>query len=181
MKKYFVKFFLVVSIFGMLLFITGCVSAEDENIKNITTVLDTQFTGPDQKLIDEIDKISDEVPTTVGVYSPTSPGLNAYFEEKYSSYFTEDGYDTFVAKYSMTYQLAAHNTDQQIEVKNVEVATEDKEKYDFTVNVSVYDASDNEVLNTDVTGRAYIYDGEKIASIDYLDDTALAKGLGIIE
>jgi hypothetical protein len=50
--------------------------------------------------------------------------------------------------------------------------------FDFTVDVLVYEkAADDPKVTAEVSGRAHIYEDNKIANIDFLDDGTLEQAL----
>ncbi|WP_079529260.1 hypothetical protein [Halobacillus hunanensis] len=174
---------------GIFLLIVGCSSSDtskttpqDENITTIETVLEHQFTGPDQKLIELLDDPNNQ--TIIGKEgdngsSETKPTeLDLYLEETYKSYFTEDMYDKFIGSYALGYHTAAYNNGYQLEVKNIDIKQNDttENAYDFTVNVQ-YQKENSQEMTFEVTGRAHIYEEGKISNIDFSDDDGLLEAL----
>lgn len=155
-------------------------SANDKNITVIKTVLQEQFTGPDQELIDLLE--DHENATIIGegeTATPKSPTkLDQYLEEKYKAYFTENTYERFIGAYAMDYQTSAYYGNYTINVKTVDV--EEKESaegyYDFTVHV-FYQKDGEEENKTEVVGRAAVNEEAKITNLHYHDDGNLSRNL----
>lgn len=163
--------------------LVGCSSetedrAEDENITTIKTVLQEQFTGPDQELIDLLEDPQNA--TIIGEEETSTPQnpteLDIYLEEKYKSYFTDNMYDEFIRAYAMQFQISAYESNYQISVESIDVKQNESVEgaYDFTVNV-LYQKEDNEEKKAVVSGRAHIYEDGKISNIDFVDDGGLSK------
>ncbi len=174
---------------GIFLLIVGCSSSDasknkpqDENITTIETVLEHQFTGPDQELIKLLENPNNQ--TIIGKEGGNGASeakqteLDLYLEETYKSYFTEDMYNEFIGTYALGYHTAAYNNGYQLEVRNIDIKQNDttENAYDFTVNVQ-YQKENNKKMSSEVTGRAHIYEEGKISNIDFSDDDGLLEAL----
>ncbi len=177
-------------LFGILLFVVGCSSSDisepvhqNENVSTINTVIEHQFTGPDQELIELYN--SPENGTEIGdgkeksdeeLEKPTE--LDLYLKEKYQSHFTENMYSKYIVTYALDYQLAASMNDYKMEVNSINIEHNEKNEdiYDFTANV-LYKKEENEQVIAKVSGRANIYEEGKIAKIQFLDDDGLLEAL----
>ncbi|MFC7064178.1 hypothetical protein [Halobacillus seohaensis] len=178
---------LSILLLGICFVSTGCSSvntsdsaSKDQNVTTIETVLNQQFTGPDQKLIDLLD--DPENSTIIGNGETTTPEeptqLDLYLEEKYQPYFSESMYDEFIGTYATGYHASAYNNGYKFEIEkmgieNVE-ATEGA--YDFTVNV-LYNKEGTEERNSKVTGRININEEGEITKFRLMDDEGLSKSL----
>lgn len=165
-----------------LIFFVGCSStniSQDGNITTIETVLENQFTGPDQEFIELLN--SPENVTIIGDDSEASDEdletfseLDLYLEEKYKSFFTPNMYNKFIATYALGYQVAAFNGGFEIETDNIYIEKSDtiKGSYDFIANI-LYHKEGNEQMTAEVSGKAEINEESKITSIRFLDDNGL--------
>ncbi|WP_335377595.1 hypothetical protein [Bacillus sp. JJ1122] len=153
---------------GIILFMGGCSSSvkstpQDKNITAIKTVLEHQFTGPNEEFIEGLDNI---------------PKLEQYYEKRYKSYFTEDMYNRFIVAHAYDYLLMAHNNGKQIKVDTVSVKSIESTEGTYTYKVVVlYGKEGSNQESAEVSGRAKFSKDGKIASIKYLDDGGLSEEL----
>jgi hypothetical protein len=179
-----------VIMFTVFLFLIGCTlysnsetETKDRNIITIENVLSTQFTGPDQKLIELMN--SKENWTIIGDHNKSSDqesnsktDLDLYLEQKYKDYFTEEMYSKFIRTYALDYQASAFYGGYKIETENIDIKHNDTTEgaYDFLVKVRCID-KENEQSIANVSGRAYFYNTSKISSIRFFDDEHLLEVL----
>jgi len=169
---------------GVGVIVTACsqagssegVSTDEEMIKN---VLEQQFTGPDQKLMNLLD--DPENGTVIGKEesTPEEPTeLDMYLEDTYQSSFSESMYDEFIGAYAMDYHAGAYTTGYQFEPENIEIiAVETTEgAYDFTVDV-LYQKKRSEEKKATVRGRINVSDQGLITRYQLLDDEGLSMSM----
>ena len=154
-------------------------SADQDNIKTIKTVLEKQFTGPDDKLTQMI--TSEKNITVIGkdgkVTQPKSPTeLETYYEKNYKAYFTEDMYIMFIAADAFKYQSLAHKNGFQLKADNITIKKDKKAKetYEFKVNV-ICETDGPDQQNAVVSGKVNLSKDGKITSIRYLNDAEFTK------
>ncbi|WNF24806.1 hypothetical protein [Mesobacillus jeotgali] len=149
----------------ILLFVAGCSTSvkstsQDPNIIALKTVLEHQFTGPDQEFIEGTDNIEK---------------LEQYYEKRYQPYFTEERYNSFIATTAFQYVLVAYNNGKEIKVEKVDV---EKEEDAYTFKVTVwYGKKDGDQESAEVTGRVKFNEEGKITNIQYLNDDGLSENL----
>lgn len=154
-----------------------------EDIKVIETVLEKNFTAPDEVLLSElydpdnatiIDQNSQESSASL---ENSSNGLNQYLEDKYGDYFTDYGYEKFFTTtgVGLNYSVEADSAGYSIVTDEVSVIQdEDKpERYQFEVTVTYTDANKENNTST-ISGRVEMKD-EKIDSLDVNDDSGLLQ------
>lgn len=169
---------------GMGLVVAGCSSAGSSNDVStdeqmIKGLLEQQFTGPDQKLMDLLD--DPENGTVIGKEesTPEEPTeLDLYLEDNYKSYFTESMYETFIGSYAMDYHNAASTTGYQFKPENIEIEANDTTEgvYDFSVDVW-YQKKGSEEKKATVTGRVNVSDEGTITRYLLKDDEGLSMSL----
>ncbi|CQR46174.1 hypothetical protein BN1058_00425 [Paraliobacillus sp. PM-2] len=157
MKKHTRKIFMVI-LFGVSLFVVGCSTSEDSNMKVIETVLTNTFTGPSGELAD-IYKNAEEGNDTLDIKARQS-----YYQDHFKPYFTVDYYETVIKTGVVSvFHEKAYRNDVQMEVKeiNIEQNEHADTSYDFTVNVQI------DQKEKDVTGRLGIHADGEIFKIMY--------------
>ncbi|ALX50426.1 hypothetical protein [Lentibacillus amyloliquefaciens] len=154
----------------------------NEIVATIRKVLETQFTGPDEELIQLLNAPENMTIIGKGVESSdeekqTNTELESYLNEKYKDHFTENMYSDFIGKYAMGFQTSAHENGYRLEVADISIdQSENNENiYDFSVTVQ-YQKDDGEKNEAEVTGNAHMKDG-KIGNMEYLDDEGLSQAL----
>ena len=177
--------------FTALFTLIGCGDMSDkdsstkstEDIKVIETVLEKNFTAPDEVLLSElydpdnatiIDQNSQESSASL---ENSSNGLNQYLEDKYGDYFTDYGYEKFFTTtgVGLNYSVEADYAGYSIVTDEVSVVQdEDKpERYQFEVTVTYTDTNKDNNTST-INGRVEMKD-EKIDSLDINDDNGLLQ------
>lgn len=152
--------FLIVSI---LLF-TACSTSNDTAIHNLESVLTQQFTGPDATLLSKLNKNE----------------LEAYLEELYLEYFTEDMYQLFIQDYATKYHQTAYDKGYKIDTTNINIVMNDDITYDFVLQLLVYDRNIVSVEhNATVTGRVHFSDDYQISDVVFYNDEELVDILHI--
>lgn len=177
--------------FTALLTLIGCggMSNKDsstkstEDIKVIETVLEKNFTAPDEVLLTELYDpdnatiIDQNSQGSSASLENSSNGLNQYLEDKYGDYFTDYGYEKFFTTtgVGLDYSVEADSAGYSIVTDEVSVIQdEDKpERYQFEVTVTYTDANKENNIST-ISGRVEMKD-EKIDSLDVNDDSGLLQ------
>jgi hypothetical protein len=170
--------------FGLLLIAVGCAisdtsesTSQDENITTIETVLNHQFTGPDEEI--KLMKSPENV-TIIGAGETTTPEtptkFDLYLKEKYHSHFTDNMYSQYIVTYALDYQTSAYYNDYQLEVASIIIEQHEtiEGAYDFMVSV-LYKKKGNEEKTAKVTGRAYMNEESKITFIRFINDNGLLE------
>lgn len=151
-------------LFSILLFVTGCSatakSSQDPNISAIKTVLEHQFTGPDQEFLEGLDD---------------TEKLEHYYEKRYKPYFTDEKYTSFIATSAYHYVLTAHNNGMDIKVDQADVEKEE-DAYTFKMTV-LYGKKDGDQKSAEVTGTVKFNEEGKITNLQYLNDGGLSEKL----
>lgn len=181
------------SAFGMLLifsclFIIGCSAngtakddgAEaketvDKNEQAIRTVIEKEFTGPDEKYIELWDvmeevQVSDEYIEDYEAFleSPEYQDLMNYMKETYASYFTENGYETFKNTAAFMYAGIVH--DYELNLSPIEIVQNEQEPTLYNITFQVESTDENGDANQfDFEGKAIVPEEGKIGKIEYLD------------
>jgi hypothetical protein len=144
-------------------------SPQDPNINTIETVLEIALTAPDSTLIELSEKLS-EANWDSGI-PKESADLELYLEEQYKPYFTENGYNQFInSGFVQRLHMAARSEGMKTEVTNMEIVEKEETEgaYDFTVDLS-YTLEGGQNKSTLFKGRAYVYEEEKIAALEFED------------
>ncbi|MDQ0429449.1 major membrane immunogen (membrane-anchored lipoprotein) [Planomicrobium stackebrandtii] len=156
---------------------TGAEAEEtvDESEQAIRAVIEKEFNGPDEKYKELLDtamkaQISDKYMDDYEAYleSPEYQALMSYVEETYASYFTENGYDTFINTSAFMY--AGFDSDYELNTSAIDIAQSENEKtlYNFTFQVE-YKDENGESNQFDFEGSAIAPEEGKIGKIEYLD------------
>ena len=155
---------------GVILLVAGCSSnvksmPQDQNIATVKTVLEHQFTGPDQEFIEGLDNIAK---------------LEQYYEERYKVYFTEDMFNKFISAHAYDYLLIAHNNGQQIKADTVSVESDESTVGSYSFKLAVlYGEDGSNQKSAEVSGKVIFNKEGKITSIQYLKDGGLSEALRI--
>lgn len=155
---------------GVILLVAGCSSnvksmPKDQNIATVKTVLEHQFTGPEQEFIEGLDNIAK---------------LEQYYEERYKAYFTEDMFNKFTSAHAYDYLLMAHNNGQQIKADTVSVESGESTEGSYSFKIAVlYGEDGSNQKSAEVSGKAIFNKEGKITSIQYLNDGGLSEALRI--
>ncbi|RWZ50132.1 hypothetical protein EQV77_17810 [Halobacillus fulvus] len=177
------KLTMIMLIVGISMFVAGCSStniqsaSKDDNVSSIQTVLQNQFNGPDQKLMNLLE--DPENATFIGDTEEegnnkeTETELEKYFSEVYKPFFTENMYEKFIGAYAMNYHTAAAKNNYKIEVKELKISQGDsnKDAYDFSLKVAYEGKGING--SEKVTGKAHMNDEGKITKIQYFENNLL--------
>jgi PBP1b-binding outer membrane lipoprotein LpoB len=153
---------------GIILLVVGCSSnvksaPKDQNIATIKTVLEHQFTGPEQEFVEGLDNIAK---------------LEQYYEERYKAYFTEDMFNKFISAHAYDYLLMAHNNVQQIKADTVSVEKDGSTEGTYRFKMAVlYGEEGSNLKSAEVSGKVIFNKEGKITSIQYLNDGGLSEAL----
>lgn len=165
--KYF-RISMSLLLLGVLLLVAGCSSnvksmPKDPNIATIKTVLEHQFTGPEQEFIEGLDNIAK---------------LEQYYEERYKAYFTEDMYNKFISAHAYDYLLQAHNNGQQLKADTVSVESDGSTEGSYLFKVAVlHGEKGSNQKSAEVSGKVNFNKEGKITSIKFLNDGGLSEAL----
>jgi hypothetical protein len=175
-KKSILFFSLVVLISGFLM--GGCSNSEKTNKKAIKEVLEHEFTGPDEELMELM--WNPEYRTVVNNREENKE-LDKYLEEIYGPYFTDSGLHSFLAAFGGTqYQTFAYNAGYKLIFKGV-TTEQDKNNpnlYTFAARVG-YQKSGEEEETVNVEGKVSFSTKEeaKIGAFKYGNDEGLSDKL----
>jgi hypothetical protein len=153
---------------GIILLVVGCSSnvksaPKDQNIATIKTVLEHQFTGPEQEFVEGLDNIAK---------------LEQYYEERYKAYFTEDMFNKFISAHAYDYLLTAHNNGQQIKADKIRVEKDESTEGSYRFKMAVLYGEDvSNPKSAEVSGKIIFNKEGKITSIQYLNDGGLSEDL----
>ena len=172
----YLSFILIMSVF--LIAACSSVDAEDKNKEAIKKVLEHEFTGPDEKLMDIM---WNPKYRTVVNNKEENKELDKLLEEKYGSYFTDSGLHSFITAFGGTqYQTFAYNAGYKIYLKGVTVeqSEENQSLYTFIAKVG-YQKSGEEEKTANVEGKVSFSAKEegKIGKFEYGIDDGLSDKL----
>lgn len=148
----------------------------DKSEQAIRAVIEKEFNGPDEKYKELLDKameaqISDEYAEDYEAYleSPEYQALMDYMEETYASYFTENGYDTFI-RAAPAFMYSGFEQDYKLTPSAIEIVQNEKEAtlYDISFQVE-YTNENSESSQFNFEGSAIAPEEGKIGKIEYLD------------
>ncbi|WP_270181776.1 hypothetical protein [Alkalihalobacillus sp. CinArs1] len=157
-------FFLI----AVLVFTIGCSTIGGDNLKenaseqNVRTVLQKQFNGPDEEQEKLITSYDGDLETYATI-------LSEYNKEHFKPYMSERYYENYIVKNngSLMFLRMAH-PNHVLKVRELTIKeNEDKDAFDFTVNVTTATNSESKPLS--VEGTAHTNEDGKITSIHYLN------------
>jgi hypothetical protein len=148
------------------------------NKEAIKKILELEFTGPDEKLMDLM--WNPKYKTVVNGQEENKV-FDQYLEEKYGSFFTDAGLHSFIAAYGGTqYQTYAYNAGYKLSFKGVttEQNQHNPRLYIFVVKVG-YQKSGEEEKTVNVEGKVLTSTEEegKIGQFQYGNDEDLSEKL----
>lgn len=161
------------------LVLIGCSQTEagDSEEEMIEKVLALQFNGPDEEFIDlmwnpEYREIVDGV--------EVNEELDAYVQETYGEYFTENALDTFIRTYGMQYPHIADSNDYTLNLRDVTIEASENasNRYTFTAQVGYQKADGEEEIATVDGTVLFSTEEEKIGKFDYGSDMDLLEAIG---
>lgn len=153
------------------LFISGCSKSDESNHEAIKKVLEQEFTGPDEELMELM--WNPEYRTVVNNQEENKK-LDKYLEEKYGPYFTDSGLHSFIAAFGGTqYQTFAHNAGYNLSFKDVKIEQDEKNSnlYTFAARVG-YKKGEEKEKTANVKGEVRLSEKEegKIETFKYGND-----------
>lgn len=169
----FLSLVLIMSLF----LISACSKsdAEDANLEVIKKVLELEFTGPNEKLMD---LYWNPKYTTVVNDKLENKELDKYISDAYGPYFLDSYLDTFVNAFGMTYQVFAHHSGYKLSFKDVKIEQSEKMSnlYTFVATVG-YQKNGEEEKTAKVPGEVIFSTKEegKIGQFQYGDEDGLLK------
>lgn len=174
-KKIISILFLGLMLITSVLFMAACSKSEETNKEAINKVLEHEFNGPDEKLMD---LMWNPKYRTVDNDIEENKELDQYLEKIYGPYFTDSGLHSFIAAFGGTqYQTFAHNAGYALSFKGVtyEQMENDPDKYTFVAKVG-YKKSGEEEKTANVEGevRFSTKEEEKIGTFKYGNDGGLS-------
>jgi hypothetical protein len=145
------------------------------NKEAIKKVLELEFTGPDEKLMD---LMWNPKYKTVVDGQEENKEFDQYLKEIYGPYFTDSGLHSFIAAFGGTqYQTYAYNAGYQLSFKGVTTEQNENNRrlYTFVAKVG-YQKSGEEEKTVNVEGKVLI-SGGKIGEFQYGNDEGLSDKL----
>lgn len=147
--------------------VAGC-SSQAESVTEspetvIENVLTTQINGPSQEMKEMLAPENAEV---IGSSEDQQTDLEAYLEETYQPYFTNNMFVTFAGAYALAYLAPAVSNGFELQVESLKVEQQDESHvYDFTVQVT-YEKDEVSGV-TDVTGTVHMNKSGRISKMTY--------------
>lgn len=177
-----------VSFISLMLLLTAVVfaacsntKAEDPNVEIVEKVLDLQFSGPDEKMIELLENSEH---TTIVDGKQVNEAFDTYSKDVYGAYFTENYLVPFFQTAGLIYPTSADFSGYKLDLKDVVVtqASNASNRYTFTATVG-YVKEGEEEKTADVSGVVLFStkDKGKIGKFDYGEDNGLAKELSVVE
>ncbi|RSK27636.1 hypothetical protein EJF36_12530 [Bacillus sp. HMF5848] len=144
--------FIAVLVFSSI-FMAGCSQENNDNIQTIRTFLENEFTGPNEKLSNILDK---------GIMSPE---LDAYREEAYGDLVAN--LENMVNQNNiLVFLLVAHMNGYQLQQKNIDIQEiEDTQNNVFDYEVEVEYSKDGKTNTATVTGVINLDEQGKISAV----------------
>ncbi|RSD28994.1 hypothetical protein [Mesobacillus subterraneus] len=150
----------------------------EENKEAIKKILELEFTGPDEKLMDLM--WNPKYKTVVNGQEENKE-FDQYIEEKYGPYFTESGLQSFIAAFGGTqYHTFAYNSEYQLSFKDAMIEQNENNPRLFTFIAKVgYQKNGEEEKTVNVEGKVLISTEEKgkIGEFQYGNDEGLSDKL----
>ncbi|WP_117170293.1 hypothetical protein [Paraliobacillus sediminis] len=169
----------IVLIVGLIVFFVGrqwFFTDDQGKEKVIEQVLNEQFSTADEALIRLIESPENAtiLDGTTNAMPEEHTALNAFLEEKYGAYFTEEMYQEYLTTYAFMYQVPAYYSNYPLQTTEISLEKNQNEDglYNFTVNVSY--GENEESL---VSGRARVNDTKKLNYFEILEDDGLQQVL----
>lgn len=175
------------AIMGFMVVLAGGLSAAcstteatDQNIDIVEKVLELQFNGPDERLME---LLQNPEYTTIVEDQQVNEELDAYINDVYGEYFTEDYLVPFFQTAGLMYPTAADFSGYELQMKDVVVKQAEKvsNRYTFTATVGYVKPGEQEKV-ADVSGVVLFSTSEKgkIGKLDYGEDDGLYKELSSV-
>lgn len=172
----------VIGLIASVFLLTACnmtkpeeVKIEDANKETIKRILELQFTGPDEKLMDLSWNPKYKV---VEDGFEKNEELMKYINELYGEYFTENELDAFIRTGGSTYQNRAHFGGFELNFKDVTIEQHEKHKNRYTFIAQVgYQKDEEEEKIANVKGLVLFSTTEegKVGRFQYGFDDGLAE------
>lgn len=159
------------------LFVAACskAEAEDPNEAIIKNVLELQFNGPDEKLMD---LIYDPKYTEVVDNHEVNIKLDEYLQDTYGPNFTQFYLKTFLNTVGFHYPVLAYKKGYTLELNKVHVEKSNKadNRYIFTATIQ-YKKEDVGSKTAEISGVVLFSTDEKgkIGKFEYRTDTGLLQ------
>ncbi|TDQ34588.1 hypothetical protein [Aureibacillus halotolerans] len=162
----------------VLLLVAGGCSSQTDSV--IETVLNQQFSGPDEELIALL-----EDPENLAIIgddeqkrAPSSTDLEDYLQETYGSLIIENSYQEIVSN-AVHIQTAAAENNYSLKAEDFQLNQSDanEKEYDFSFDV-VYEGNENSG-EQEISGKAFVNENDKIADIRF--DESLQSLLNALE
>ena len=149
----------------------------DPNIKVVKRVLELQFNGPDEELMD---LIWNQKYTTVVVGKEVNKKLDKYINDVYGSYFTDFYLETFMNTSGLIYPSSAYLEDYTLQLEDAHIDPDEavSNRYTFTATVG-YQKAGEKVQTADVSGIVLFSTDEpgNIGKFEYTEDDGLLDTL----
>lgn len=149
----------------------------DPHLKSIKRVLELQFTGPDEELMD---LIWNQKYTTIVEGKEVNKKLDTYIKDVYGPYFTDFYLEGFMNMTGLTYPSSAYLEDYTLQLKDAEVAPDETiaNRYTFTATVG-YKKSNAKEKTAEVSGIVLFSTEEpgNIGKFEYTEDDGLLNAM----
>lgn len=170
---------LVILTLSISMLFMGCDTSDEEQIKNINSILNEQFNGPEDELIELIDSTDNidfigqngEEDTYTGIEQTE---LDKYLEKKFGTYIADNMYDEYIGTIALEYLIAAYVADYRMKVSNIDIgkSKSNKNHYEFTVTLDLLKGGNSDELNID--GKVQMKGG-KVGKVKILEDNGLLE------
>ena len=150
------------------------VSNDDQNKAAIRAVLEHEFTGPDEEYIRLVKEMHrQQTDPTYEKYvgqdkNPDNTQYMKYLREKFSTYFTEHGFDVFIMSTPAHSYHRLYLKDYKISISTINVVQSENpdapKNYSFTAQV-LYENKDGEEMTFEMEGKAICSEPGKIGKI----------------
>lgn len=142
----------------------------------VKKVLELEFTGPDEKLMDVMWNPKYKTIVNGG---EENKRLDQYLDERYGSFFTDTGLQSFITAFGGTqYQTFAFNSGHTLRLISATAEQNDNEPHLYTFTAKIgYQKSGGEEETANVEGTAVFYNEGKIEKFQYGNDEGLSEKL----
>lgn len=179
--KTYTKRFLLLSLVMVLsaMSLSACskADAEEKNYTVINEVLNQQFNGPDEELMD---LLWNPKYTTIVENKQVNIELDQYIEEHYGPYFTDFFIESFMNTAGLMYSSPPGYYNYQMKLKDVVIEKDEKEKNRYTFSATVtFQKEDEEEKTYEVPGVVLFSADEenKIGKFQYREDNGLLSDM----
>lgn len=150
------------------------VSNDEQNKAAIQTVLELEFTGPDEEYIRLVEEMHrQQTDPSYEKYvgqekNPDDTQYMSYLKKKYSEYFTEHGFELFIMSTPAHLYHSLYLENYKISISTIHVEQSENpnapKNYKFTAQI-LYENKDGEKTTFDMEGKAICSEPGKIGKI----------------